>query len=69
MMNTINIDKDILLSSIVDGLGGGRIYWHEKKLVLISPFLGRRDWNTQELIQEFIGNGKNILYRGIKTNG
>jgi hypothetical protein len=64
MINTVTVDKDILLVSIVDSLGGGLINWKEKEVTLVHNFLGKKIWNTQELVVATISNGRNILYRG-----
>jgi hypothetical protein len=63
MINTINIDKDIMLYSIVDALGGGQINWRKREVSLLNDFLGKRDWIIQELITAFITNGRDVMYR------
>jgi len=42
MINTINIDKDIMLYSIVDALGGGQINWRKREVSLLNDFLGKK---------------------------
>jgi hypothetical protein len=63
MINTINIDKDIMLYSIVDALGGGQINWRKREVSLLNDFLGKKEWIVQELITAFITNGRDVMYR------
>lgn len=64
MTNTINVDKDILLSTIVTAMGGGDIDWQEKEITLNRAFLGKFEYNCNELLIKAIHQGRNHLYRG-----
>lgn len=66
MNNTINIDKDVLLATIVECLGGGEIDWNNKEVELNNYFLNTKYYNTQELLIKAISNGRKKLYRGYK---
>lgn len=63
MQNQISIDKDILLASIVECLGGGVIDWNNKEVELNSYFLNKKFYNNQELLIKVISNGRKVLYK------
>lgn len=63
MQNQISIDKDILLATIVECLGGGLIDWDYKEVELNNYFLGKKNYNSQELLIKAISNGRKVLYK------
>ena len=67
MKNVIEIDKDILVSSVIVALGGGTINWEYREVELEEKFLGKTKYDTQELLIKFIAEGRNNLYKGGKS--
>lgn len=65
MTNQINIDKDILLTMLVDCLGGGSVDWQNKEVELLHYYLGKKYYNCNELIIKCIHNARDNLYRGV----
>ena len=63
MRNEIFLDKDILLSTIVECLGGGIIDWENKEVELNTYFLNTKYYNTQELLIKAISQGRRRLYK------
>lgn len=63
MVNTIVLDKDILLASLVECLGGGVIDWENKEVELNSYFLNKKYYNNQELLIKAIAHGRKVLYK------
>ena len=63
MTNTISIDRDILLSTIVECLGGGIIDWDNKEVELNTYFLNQKYFNNQELLIKAISQGRRRLYK------
>ena len=63
MTNTISIDRDILLSTIVECLGGGIIDWENKEVELYTYFLNQKYFNNQELLIKAIAEGRRRLYK------
>ena len=65
MNNTLVIDRDILLSTIVECLGGGIIDWENKEVELNTYFLNQKYFNNQELLIKAISEGRRRLYKWI----
>ena len=63
MQNVLQVDKDILLSTIVECLGGGYIDWDNKEVELNKYFLDQKYYNTQELLIKAISEGRRRLYK------
>ena len=66
MINAVTIDKDILLSTIVECLGGGIIDWENKEVELNTYFLNQKYFNKQELLIKAIAEGRRRLYKWVK---
>ena len=61
MTNTVNVDKDILLATLVNCLGGGNVSWEEKIVELNYKFKNKKIYNTQELIIVAISEGRKLV--------
>lgn len=63
MQNVLQLDKDVLLSTIVECLGGGIIDWENKEVELNTYFLNQKYFNNQELLIKAIAEGRRRLYK------
>ena len=63
MQNVLLIDRDVLLSVIIECLGGGTIDWENREVELNSYFLNQKFFNIQELIAKATDEGRRRLYK------